>query len=534
MIRRLRAAAVQVLCLIAVLVVGTAVPAAAHNVTVGADLRIAQTIAGAEVTVVIKGTPRVPGPLRIGVIAYQPVTALPVGLEVRSVEDGRTATATARAAARDPQYAELRVNRTGPHELKLSAGNEVAVIPFRVLVDRGSAGDFLIYGGLFVAAMLLVGGLLTGALARRGTAMLLAAGAAAGVTVAVMVIVFEPWMPPPVPDGAAPEASSEPLSGAGSETGSRVVTGGRPYVQTRVATVPARPAAGEEFTLRIDLVDGSTGRPVDDLTVHHEALAHVVVTSEDGRYFRHLHPLRTAPGRLEVRLRADRPGRYLTHAELERENSGGQLATATVTIGGEAPLSDPPSSNRSATDPATTDPATTDPATTDPATTDPATTDPATTDPATTDPATTDPATTDPATTDPATTDPATTDPATTDPATTDSAATDPTETGAGGVGAVPRLRPDVPVAGRPATIELDAPAGVRPWLGMAGHLLIRSQDGTFFGHVHEMGAPGSRLRFTFSFPQAGRYLAWAQYATGEGVVTVPFAVDVTASEATR
>ncbi|MEU8394843.1 hypothetical protein AB0C28_06625 [Nonomuraea sp. NPDC048892] len=474
MIRRLRAAAVQVLCLVAVLVVGTAVPAAAHNVTVGADLRIAQTIAGAEVTVVIKGTPRVPGPLRIGVIAYQPVTALPVGLEVRSVEDGRTATATARAAARDPQYAELRVNRTGPHELKLSAGNEVAVIPFRVLVDRGSAGDFLIYGGLFVAAMLLVGGLLTGALARRGTAMLLAAGAAAGVTVAVMVIVFEPWMPPPVPDGAAPEASSEPLSGAGSEAGSRVVTGGRPYVQTRVATVPARPAAGEEFTLRIDLVDGSTGRPVDDLTVHHEALAHVVVTSEDGRYFRHLHPLRTAPGRLEVRLRADRPGRYLTHAELERENSGGQLATATVTIGGEAPLSDPPSSNRSATDPATTD------------------------------------------------------------PATTDSAATDPTETGAGGVGAVPRLRPDVPVAGRPATIELDAPAGVRPWLGMAGHLLIRSQDGTFFGHVHEMGAPGSRLRFTFSFPQAGRYLAWAQYATGEGVVTVPFAVDVTASEATR
>ncbi|GAA1651460.1 hypothetical protein GCM10009733_055650 [Nonomuraea maheshkhaliensis] len=466
MIRRLRAAAVQVLCLVAVLVVGTAAPAAAHNVTVGADLRIAQTIAGAEVTVVIKGTPRVPGPLRIGVIAYQPVAALPVGLEVRSVEDGRTATGTARAAARDPQYAELRVDRTGLHELKLSAGNEVAVIPFRVLVDRGSAGDFLIYGGLFVAAMLLVGGLLTGALARRGTAMPLAAGAAAGVTVAVMVIVFEPWMPPPVPDGAAPEASSEAGYEAGSGAG--VMTGGRPYVQARVATVPARPAVGEEFTLRIDLVDGSTGRPVDDLAVHHEALAHVVVTSEDGRYFRHLHPLRTAPGRLEVRLRADRPGRYLTHTELERESSGGQLATATVTIGGEAPPSDPPS------------------------------------------------------------------DPPSSDRSATDPAATDPTETGAGGVSAVPRLRPDVPVAGRPATIELDAPAGVRPWLGMAGHLLVRSQDGTFFGHVHEMGTPGSRLRFTFSFPQAGRYLAWAQYATGEGVVTVPFAVDVTASEATR
>ncbi|SPL89190.1 Putative secreted protein [[Actinomadura] parvosata subsp. kistnae] len=102
-------------------------------------------------------------------------------------------------------------------------------------------------------------------------------------------------------------------------------------------TVPARPEAGADFTLRLDLIDGSTGRPVDDLTVHHEALAHVVVTSADGRYFRHVHPLRTAPGRLEVRLRADRPGRYLAHTELEREDSGGQLLTTGFEVGGEAP-----------------------------------------------------------------------------------------------------------------------------------------------------------------------------------------------------
>lgn len=94
--------------------------------------------------------------------------------------------------------------------------------------------------------------------------------------------------------------------------------------------------AGEEFTLRMDLIDGSTGRPVDDLTAHHEALAHVVVTSQDGRYFRHLHPLRTRPGRLEVKLSPDRPGRYLAHTELEREQSGGQLLTADFTVGGNA------------------------------------------------------------------------------------------------------------------------------------------------------------------------------------------------------
>ncbi|WP_345402622.1 hypothetical protein [Nonomuraea salmonea] len=69
----------------------------------------------------IKGASRVPGPLRIGVIAYEPVAGPSIALEVRSVEDGRTVTGTARAAA-DPAYTALRVERTGPHELKLSAG----------------------------------------------------------------------------------------------------------------------------------------------------------------------------------------------------------------------------------------------------------------------------------------------------------------------------------------------------------------------------------------------------------------------------
>ncbi|HUR05948.1 MAG TPA: hypothetical protein VM347_25605 [Nonomuraea sp.] len=430
----------RVLCLAAVLMLVGAAPAAAHNVTAGADLRIAQTIAGTELTVVIKGTKRVPGPLQIGVIAFQPVTDLPVGLEVRSVADGRTVTGVARAA-RDPQYVQLKVDTTGPHELTLRAGNEVAVVPFRVLVDRTSAGDLLIYGGLFVAALLMVAGVLTGALARPGPAMLLAGGAAVGLTVAAMVVIFEPLLPAAPPDGAAPTVA--PTAGA---TAVGAVAGGRPFAQGRVVTAPVRPASEEEFTLRIDLVDGSTGRPVDDLTLHHEALAHVIVTSEDGRYFRHVHPLRTAPGRLEVRMRADRPGHYLAYVELEREDSGGQLITGSFSVG--------------------------------------------------------------------------------------DSAA--PVEAVVAEVpvdAAAPLLRPAAPVAGRPTTIELGTSGTVRPWLGMTGHLIVRSQDGTFLGHVHEMGSPGPRLHFTFSFPSAGRYFAWAQYANGDRIVTVPFTVDVTASE---
>lgn len=52
--------------------------------------------------------------------------------------------------------------------------------------------------------------------------------------------------------------------------------------------------------------------------------------------------------------------------------------------------------------------------------------------------------------------------------------------------------------------------------------------------HVHEMGTPGPRLRFTFSFPSAGRYLAWAQYATGDHIVTAPLTINVTASGASQ
>ncbi|HEX4813906.1 MAG TPA: hypothetical protein VFV66_14260 [Nonomuraea sp.] len=427
---------VRLFCLVCVLVLSCAAPAAAHNVSAGADLRIAQTIAGMELTVVIKGTERVPGPLRIGLIAYGPAVGPgagsnggpDVGLRVRSVEDGRAVTGVARAAPRDPAYTELRVERAGPHELTLRAGGEVAVVPFRVLVERGSWAGPLVYGGFLLAGGLLVGGLLTGAIARPGHALLVGGGAAVGLTVAVMAVVVQPMLPAGPPDGAAPAASAQ--------------AAGRPYVQGRVETVPARPAVGEEFTLRVDVVDGSTGRPVDDLAVHHEALAHLIVTSEDGRYFRHVHPLRTAPGRLEVRLRADRPGSYVAHAELERQDSGGQLLSGRFAI-------------------------------------------------------------------------------------TAAQATTGGTDGEADGV--VPAMRPVVPVAGRPATIELAASGPVRPWLGMTGHLIVRGRDGNFLGHAHEMGQGGPRLRFVFTFPRPGRYLAWAQYALADRIVTAPFTVDVTA-----
>ncbi|MGV9323696.1 hypothetical protein [Streptosporangium sandarakinum] len=448
--RRLRlfcpAGLLRLLCLAALLVVASASPVAAHDVRAGADLRIAQTIAGAELTLVIKATTRVPGPLRVEVIGFPSAPAL--DLRLRSTADGRVTHGTAAPG----RPARFRVEETGPHELTVGAGGETAVIPFRVLVDRGSGWEFLIYGGLFTAGLLLVGGLLTGAFNRRGRpAFVVTAVAAAGISVAALVVVLEPWLPVGPPDGAEPRPTGSAL--------------GRPYVQRVVTTVPARPAAGEEFTTRVELFDGSTGRPVDDLAVHHEAMAHLVITSQDGRYFRHVHPLRTAPGRLEVRLRADRPGRYLAYVELERTDSGGQLLTGSFTVADPAsPTTSPDPDGRDAT--ASSD---------------------------------------------------------TGDPHAAPSPGPGIQDAAIGTV----TVTPAVPQAGRPATVEVAVNGTPRPWLGMAGHLIVRAEDGEFLGHVHEMGTPGSRLRFTFGFPAPGRYFAWAQYATDRGITTVPFTVEV-------
>ncbi|MGH3930278.1 MAG: hypothetical protein ACRDTF_09920, partial [Pseudonocardiaceae bacterium] len=272
-------------------------------------------------------------------------------------------------------------------------------------------------------------------------------------------------IPPPLPDGAAPVPNIDPAAGAA----------GRPYALGTLSTAPAAPVTGHELTLRLGLVDGSTGQPVDDLVAHHSALAHTVVTSADADFFAHLHPVRTGPGELTARLVPDRPGRYLVHTEIERADSGAQLVSGEFTVGGEATEGDGEPGG-------------------------------------------------------------------------------DGSPVGAASASTAPGIRsvPARPVAGQPSTLEVDTGADdLQPWLGMAGHLLIRDQSGRFFAHVHELGSMtgpgmaqpgmavpdetvahyGPRLRFAFTFPAPGRYLAWVQYARDFEVHTTPLTIDVVEGE---
>jgi hypothetical protein len=415
--------------LITLLLVAFTPQAAAHGVSDTADFHLAQSFAGNELTLVVRRTQDVPGPLNIDFIAHDPVR--PADVDVHLTGTGQRARVS--LDRRGTHAVELAVDRSGPWELVLTAPDgERARIPFRVMVSRLSAWEPVAYGGLGATGLFIGAALIGACLGRRR--LFVALPAAAGVialTVGITAALMSPSIPPAEAEGAIP---ADPA-------------GGRPYVNHAVST-DSDPMTGREFALRISLTDGNTGRPADDLVAHHDALAHLVVSSVDGQFFRHLHPVRTAPGELAVRLAVDRPGRYLVHAEFERVNSGSQLVTGSFEAAGP--------------------------------------------------------------------------------------------DLGAAAVAAGDVRQA---VAGQGLTIDFSAggKADLQPWLGMAGHLVVRDQAGGFFGHVHEMGSMGTgrrvadetvathdpRLRFTFTFPRPGRYFGWVQYQRDFTVSTVPIVIDV-------
>ncbi|MBB6733678.1 hypothetical protein [Cohnella zeiphila] len=69
----------------------------------------------------------------------------------------------------------------------------------------------------------------------------------------------------------------------------------------------------------------------------------------------------------------------------------------------------------------------------------------------------------------------------------------------------------------------------LEPYMGAAGHVVILSQDGERYLHVHpeDEKAKGPEARFMTSFPASGLYKAWAQFQRHGQVVTVPYTIRV-------
>lgn len=108
-------------------------------------------------------------------------------------------------------------------------------------------------------------------------------------------------------------------------------TASRPYAVTQV--IPSHDAQRNVDQLKILLHDGSTGLPIDDIVLHHQALMHMVVIDPVSHTFLHIHPARTAPGQYIVDLPAIAQGTYDVAIEIERVNSGSQVTHQLVSLG---------------------------------------------------------------------------------------------------------------------------------------------------------------------------------------------------------
>jgi hypothetical protein len=96
-------------------------------------------------------------------------------------------------------------------------------------------------------------------------------------------------------------------------------------------------------------------------------------------------------------------------------------------------------------------------------------------------------------------------------------------------------------LAGVPVSLKLSIERagvpieGIQPWLGMRGHLIVRSVDTQLYGHVHAAGTmdeafqpatqPGHTVTFVYAFPQPGSYTLWFQVRIDGNILTIPVTV---------
>ncbi|MEV4756403.1 hypothetical protein AB0J86_14990 [Micromonospora sp. NPDC049559] len=316
-------------------------PAAADTPSYGGDVQVAQTLGDRELTLVLRRVTTTPGPLRLDVITHAGsaagslrVALTPTGAapEAPTVPAGvPTSRGAVTLGAVPGSYGTtLWVDRPGPWELAVDDGQRTARVPFVVLAQATAAPERTVYGGFLVAGALLVVSLLVAVRTRRGAwALVPAGGVVAALSTSITAAMLSASLPlPPQPgvrldptvhNAANPYAPAQPLVGDYS----------RPPV---LLSVPGpAPVAGRAADLTLDLTDGATGLPVDDLVVHDGALVHLLMVGPSGQLW-HAHPVRIAPGVFQLHVTPPRTGHYALSVELVRRGGGVQVVRSPAGI----------------------------------------------------------------------------------------------------------------------------------------------------------------------------------------------------------
>jgi hypothetical protein len=233
-------------------------------------------------------------------------------------------------------YSALAVDRTGEWELEVvaegEAGSGMTRIPITIVPTTLPAYSIELTSALASTALLLIVSLAIGAHTKRAKSELpiwLDRALGQGIFAALIAsFIFGGLM------------WREAAQQAGMAQASTAPTTGRPHVNVALTIEPGVLKAGQPLTLTLDLTDGGTGLPVDDLVSHHEALMHLVVLDDTGAFMQHVHPPRISPGRYSIVLTPDRPGRYSAYTEIERIASGTQVIIRDFEVAG-APVATP-------------------------------------------------------------------------------------------------------------------------------------------------------------------------------------------------
>lgn len=314
-------------------------PASADTPSSGGDVSVAQSLGDRQLTVVLRRVTGVPGPLRVDVITHTgttpghlTLTVTPTGASTSaSLPAPGTATATAGVdlgPAAGTYSTTVMVDRAGPWELGLGDGVRVARIPFVVAVQATAPPEAAVYGGFVGAGVLLLVSVVVAARARRAAWVLLPAGGlVAAVAVGVTGAVLSASLPLPPQPGNQLDPTVDNVTHPYALSHPLVTDYSRPPVLLSLTGAPL--TAGAAGDVDLNLTDGATGVPVDDLLVHDSALIHLLLVGPTGRLW-HLHPIRTAPGRYQQHLTLPHPGHYALSAELVRRGGGVQLVRSVT------------------------------------------------------------------------------------------------------------------------------------------------------------------------------------------------------------
>ncbi|MBM7773637.1 plastocyanin [Actinokineospora baliensis] len=294
--------------------VGSGTPAWADGAPVGSDVAVAQTLGERELTVTVRRTDGAPAPLQVDIINH---AGGPAGaLRLSAVPAGARPTSTATVdIGVGPATAHLHVDRFGYWELEIDDGRHTARIPFSVPQRVTPAWERAVYGGFVAAGLFLVAGLV---LATRGGKLVLIP--ATGLVVALSVSVTAALLSSTIPVVSTQDNARPPVN---------------------LAVAADNPTTGRPAELTLSLTDSATGRPVDDILVHHGALIHLAIVSPTGG-LAHVHPVRAAPGDYRVQFTPTEPGRHTMAAELARVGGGTQQLRAEINVAGNPlPSSEP-------------------------------------------------------------------------------------------------------------------------------------------------------------------------------------------------